>query len=56
MTPVGAILDWSMGARARLEAFRDVRINAVLGRILAAWSQFLTRRVSRRMLRPGSSS
>jgi phosphatidylserine decarboxylase len=41
MLPIGAVLDWSTGTRAGFEAFRDLRINAALGKILKAWCEFL---------------
>jgi len=40
-TPLGAILDWTMGTPAGFAAFRDPRINAMLKRILSAWCEFL---------------
>jgi phosphatidylserine decarboxylase len=40
-TPLGAILDWTMGTPAGFAAFRDPRINAMLKKILNAWSEFL---------------
>jgi phosphatidylserine decarboxylase len=40
-TPLGAILDWTMGTPAGFAAFRDPRINAMLKRILIAWCEFL---------------
>ncbi len=41
-TPLGAILDWSMGTPAGFAAFRDPRFNAMLKRILTAWCEFLS--------------
>jgi phosphatidylserine decarboxylase len=41
MTPLGAILDWTMGTSAGFAAYRDPRINTILRRILAAWCAFL---------------
>ncbi len=41
-TPLGAILDWTMGTPAGFAAFRDPRINAMLRRILNAWCEFLS--------------
>ena len=35
-TPLGAILDWTMGTPAGFAAFRDPRINAMLKKILNA--------------------
>lgn len=40
-TPLGAILDWTMGTPAGFSAFRDPRINAILKKILTAWCEFL---------------
>jgi phosphatidylserine decarboxylase len=45
-TPLGAILDWTMGTPAGFAAFRDPRINAALKKILTAWCQFLNSRDS----------
>jgi phosphatidylserine decarboxylase len=42
MTPLAAILDWSMGTPAGFAAFRDPRINAALRKILNAWCEFLS--------------
>jgi phosphatidylserine decarboxylase len=41
-TPLGAILDWTMGTPAGFAAFRDPRINAMLKRVLTAWCEFLS--------------
>ncbi len=41
-TPLGAILDWTMGTRAGFAAYRDPRINAMLRKILNAWAEFLS--------------
>jgi phosphatidylserine decarboxylase len=40
-TPLGAILDWTMGTAAGFAAYRDPRINAMLKKILTAWCAFL---------------
>jgi phosphatidylserine decarboxylase len=40
-TPLGAILDWTMGTPAGFAAFRDRQINAMLKKILTVWSEFL---------------
>jgi phosphatidylserine decarboxylase len=40
-TPLGAILDWTMGTPTGSAAFRDPRINAALKRILTDWCAFL---------------
>jgi phosphatidylserine decarboxylase len=41
-TPLGPILDWTMGTPAGFAAFRDPRINAMLKKILTAWCEFLS--------------
>jgi phosphatidylserine decarboxylase len=41
-TPLGAILDWTMGTPAGFAAYRDPRINAMLKKILTVWSDFLS--------------
>jgi phosphatidylserine decarboxylase len=41
-TPLGAILDWSMGTAAGFAAFRDPRINGMLKKILTVWCEFLS--------------
>jgi phosphatidylserine decarboxylase len=41
-TPLGAILDWTMGTPAGFAAYRDPRINATLKKILTAWCEFLS--------------
>ena len=40
-TPLGAILDWTMGTPAGFAAFRDPRVNAMLKKILSTWCEFL---------------
>jgi phosphatidylserine decarboxylase len=45
-TPLGAILDWTMGTPAGFAAFRDRRINAMLKKVLTAWCEFLSSRDS----------
>jgi phosphatidylserine decarboxylase len=45
-TPLGAILDWTMGTPSGFAAFRDPRINAALKKILAVWCEFLDSRDS----------
>jgi len=45
-TPLGAILDWTMGTRAGFAAYRDPRINAMLKKVLTAWCSFLDSRDS----------
>jgi phosphatidylserine decarboxylase len=40
--PLGAILDWTMGTRAGFAAYRDPRVNAMIKKILDAWSEFLS--------------
>ncbi|HEX4258098.1 MAG TPA: phophatidylserine decarboxylase associated domain-containing protein, partial [Streptosporangiaceae bacterium] len=41
-TPLGAVLDWTMGTRAGFAAYRDPRINAMIKKILNAWCEFLS--------------
>jgi phosphatidylserine decarboxylase len=41
-TPLGAILDWTMGTPAGFAAFRDPRVNAMFKKILNAWCEFLS--------------
>ncbi|WP_045821484.1 phosphatidylserine decarboxylase family protein [Williamsia herbipolensis] len=50
VTPLGAILDWSMGTAAGHSAFRDPRVNAMLKKILTAWCEFLSSPGSRYVL------
>jgi len=45
-TPLGAILDWTMGTPAGFAAYRDPRINAMLKKILTVWCEFLSSRDS----------
>ena len=45
-TPLGAILDWTMGTPAGFAAYRDPRINGILKKILNVWSEFLSSRDS----------
>jgi phosphatidylserine decarboxylase len=45
-TPLGAILDWTMGTPAGFAAFRDPRINAMLKKVLTVWCEFLSSRHS----------
>ncbi|GGF31855.1 phosphatidylserine decarboxylase family protein [Subtercola lobariae] len=42
MTPLTAILDWTMGTPAGFAAYRDPRINAAIKKILDAWCEFLS--------------
>jgi phosphatidylserine decarboxylase len=41
-TPLGAILDWTMGTPAGFAAYRDPRINAMIRKILNTWCEFLS--------------
>ena len=41
-TPLGAILDWTMGTPAGFAAFRDPRVNAMIKKILNTWCEFLS--------------
>ncbi len=54
-TPLGAILDWTMGTPAGFAAFRDPRINAMLKKILNAWCEFLDSADSRYVLNESPS-
>jgi phosphatidylserine decarboxylase len=49
-TPLGAILDWTMGTPSGFAAYRDPRINTGLRDILDAWSRFLCSPDSRYVL------
>jgi phosphatidylserine decarboxylase len=53
--PLNAILDWTMGTPAGFAAFRDPRINAILKKLLGAWSEFLSSADSRYVLNASSS-
>jgi phosphatidylserine decarboxylase len=55
MLPLGAILDWTMGTSAGFAAYRDPRINAMLRKILNAWSAFLDSADSRYVLNESPS-
>ena len=41
MTPLGAVLDWTMGTPAGFSAYRDPRMNRMLRKILNTWCRFL---------------
>ncbi|HUO40905.1 MAG TPA: phosphatidylserine decarboxylase family protein [Mycobacterium sp.] len=41
VTPLGTILDWTMGTPAGFGAYRDPRINAMIKKILTVWCEFL---------------
>ena len=41
-TPLGAILDWTMGTPAGFAAFRDPRVNAMIKKVLNSWCEFLS--------------
>src|SRR5579884_4275461 len=45
-TPLGAVLDWTMGTAAGFAAYRDPRINAMIKKILTVWCEFLSSRDS----------
>ncbi len=51
--PLNAILDWAMGTRAGLAAFRNDAINAMFKKILEAWCEFLSGPDSRYVLNDG---
>lgn len=55
MTPLNAILDWTMGTPAGFAAYRDPRINAMLKKILTAWCAFLDSADSRYVLNDSPS-
>ena len=40
--PLGAILDWTMGTSAGFAAYRDPRLNQMIGKILTVWGTFLS--------------
>ena len=42
MTPLNAVLDWTMGTTAGFAAYRHPQVNAALGKILSAWCDFLS--------------
>jgi len=46
ITPLAAILDWTIGTPAGFAAYRDPRVNAMLKKILTAWCEFLSSRDS----------
>lgn len=50
MTPMNAVLDWTMGTPAGFAAYRDRRINAAIQKILRAWCEFLDSPDSRYVL------
>jgi phosphatidylserine decarboxylase len=54
-TPLGAILDWTMGTAAGFAAYRDPRINAMLKKILTVWSEFLSSSASLYVLNDSTS-
>ncbi|MFC1589883.1 phosphatidylserine decarboxylase family protein [Candidatus Omnitrophota bacterium] len=45
-TPFSEILIWTMGAPAGFEAYRNEKINAMLKKLLGAWSEFLNSKES----------
>jgi phosphatidylserine decarboxylase len=55
VTPLGAILDWTMGTPAGFAAFRHPRINAMLKKVLTAWCEFLDSPDSRYVLNDSAS-
>ena len=50
MTPLNAVLDWTMGTAAGFAAYRDRRINDALRKMLRAWCEFLDSPDSRYVL------
>lgn len=55
MTPLGAVLDWTMATPAGFAAYRDPRINAMFGKILRAYGEFLDSPDSRHTLNDSPS-
>ena len=55
MTPLAAILDWTMGTQAGFSAYRDRRLNQILKDILTAWCEFLSSEDSRYVLNDSPS-
>ncbi len=55
ITPLNAILDWTMGTPAGFAAFRHPRINAMLKKVLTAWCEFLDSPDSRYVLNESPS-
>ncbi|MCW2530355.1 MAG: hypothetical protein JWM76_5215 [Pseudonocardiales bacterium] len=53
--PLGAILDWTMGTPAGFAAYRDPRVNAMLGKVLNTWCDFLNSPDSRYVLNETAS-
>jgi phosphatidylserine decarboxylase len=53
--PINAILDYAMITPAGLAAFADTRVNAMLRRLLSAWSEFLDSEASRYVLNDSPS-
>src|ERR1700712_5019463 len=41
-TPLGAVLDWTMGTTAGFAAYRDPRLNRMLRKVLTVWCEFLS--------------
>jgi len=55
VTPLGAILDWTMATPAGFAAYRDPRVNAMLKKILTAWCDFLSSGASLYVLNDSAS-
>jgi phosphatidylserine decarboxylase len=49
-TPLGAVLDWTMGTTAGFAAYRDARLNGMLRKVLTVWCEFLSSEASRYVL------
>ncbi|MBW4041779.1 MAG: phosphatidylserine decarboxylase family protein [Acidobacteria bacterium] len=41
-TPLGAVLDWTMGTTSGFAAYRDPRLNLMLRKVLSVWCDFLS--------------
>jgi phosphatidylserine decarboxylase len=55
MTPMAAVLDWTIGTPAGFAAYRDPRINAMIKKILDAYGEFLSGPDSRYVLNSSPS-
>jgi len=55
VTPLGAILDWTMATPTGVAAYRDPRVNAMLKKILTAWCDFLSSGASLYVLNDSAS-
>ena len=55
MTPIGAILDWTMATPAGFAFYRDPRVNAAIRGVLQAWCRFLDSPDSRYVINESDS-